>query len=113
MFDQHHASETQVFFLETGAAAICRWSRQGHVQMRLLCDGSHGADITSRASNKNKSCMPPRRRVRSSERDAMCRPPVEFAHRAHDTHTQWKHRHKVSPFPPSMQRKPYVNTLCR
>jgi hypothetical protein len=36
------------FFLETGAAASCRWSRQGHVQMRLLCDGSHGA-IISRA----------------------------------------------------------------
>ena len=46
MFDQHHASETQVFFFETGAAAICRWSRQGHVQMRLLCDGSHGAVIS-------------------------------------------------------------------
>ena len=89
MFDQHHASETQVFFLETGAAAICRWSRQGHVQMWLLCDGSHGAIISravfstngmtrqeAGASNKNKSCMPPRRRVRSSERDAMCRPPV-------------------------------------
>ena len=44
--------------------------------------------------------MPPRRRVQSSERDAMFRLPVaqtyapeEFAHRAHDTHTQWKHKH--------------------
>ena len=53
----------------TDAAALRRFAWRDYLS-RGLVDA-----ITCRASNKNKFCMPPRCRVRSSERDAMCRPP--------------------------------------
>ena len=48
-------------------------------------------------SNNNKSCMPPRRRVQSSERDAMCRPPVAQTNiRSRGVRTQsTRHAHTV------------------